>query len=97
MKPDEPARRGPWMSEIMIAVSRTRDLSIPSARIRAFIAASIRSAEEAEAAGDAADPAAAPPVAQAAKPEAQSNNETPRKGDATDATAGRPCIVICFE
>ena len=77
------------MSEIMIAVSSTRDLFMPSSRIRVFIAASTRSVELAGTTGDAVDCAGAVPVAQAAMPMRDAANSVGRKRGAR----GQRCIV----
>ena len=78
------------MSEIMIAVSNTCDFCIPSARIRAFIAESIRSEELADRDGNPVDGARAVTVAQAAETTRDAVSTAGRSGFAIAHT----CIVI---
>ena len=81
------------MSEIMIAVSRTRDRCIPSARIRAFMAVSMRSEELAMTIGDAVDRAGVVAAAQAATPARDTASRVKRNRVATE----QRCIAMFFK
>jgi hypothetical protein len=68
------------MSEIMIAVSNTCDLCMPSARIRAFIAESTRSDELADRDGNPVEGRGAVPAAHAAETMRETTSIGERRG-----------------